>query len=313
MEKTAAIILIGLGASSRHEGVFYLFLVFIIIFMASRISRKIDVRRKFVKISRLLALSIGFSFCLNFLVPNATNAIEKPSSMYVTSLLPELGYINSIKPESLPKDIKAAMDQVSSGESLINSKKCESAGHMFFSSGFDANYADEISSEIPKMWIRMLILEPKLILYGHFCKTQAFLPPPISWGPSYIYWAPHGIQNPNDYGLQNRPLISGLEKVRAWQYLWDLEIRQNIFQWPGIFPLIMALMILDFKRRKLNIEALLLLFLLSSARLLTLGLLAFQQDLRLALIAHFCFVSATCIYALGILGTKKPNWIYKRF
>jgi hypothetical protein len=310
-EKTVAVIFIGLGASSRHEGVFYLALIFLVILTVSRASRKVEVRRKYGKISTFLLFSIGLSFCLNIIVPIVTNAAEKPGSMYITSLLPELGYMNSVKPESLPRDIKVAMDRVSSGESLINSKKCESAGYMFFSSGFDANYANQISSQIPKMWFRMMILEPKLMLYGHFCKSRAFLPPPISWGPSYIYWAPHGIQQPNNFGLQNRPLISGLETVKEWQYSWDLGKRVNIFQWPGVFPLIMALMILDLKRRRLNVEILLLLLLLSSTRLLTLGILAFQQDLRLALIAHFCFISGIFIYILGILEAKKPNWINK--
>jgi hypothetical protein len=312
LKRTVAVILIGFGASSRHEGVFYLVLIFLVILTVSRVSRKIEVRRKYGKISALLLFSIGLSFCLNILVPIATKAVEKPSSMYVTSLLPDLGYINSIKPESLPRDIHVAMNRVSSGESLINSRKCESAGYMFFSSGFDANYANQISSQIPKMWFRMLLSEPKLVLYGHFCKSRAFLPPPISWGPSYIYWVPHGIQQPNDFDLQNRPLLSGLEKVKEWQYSWDLGKRENIFQWPGVFPLIMVLMILDFKRRKLDVEILFLLFLLSSTRLFTLGILAFQQDLRLALITHFCFISGVFVYILGILEAKKPSWINKR-
>lgn len=259
----AAIGLLALGSTFRHDGPWTLILFGAVLLALGLVK----IKRNGMKII-LLAVSLGFAFISSLSLSAVASGLVKsepvPKYQRTLSFLLDLQYVNANYPEMLKPEIKASLDEISSGSSLEGAKSCSNT-YNFWNSGFNQEAADRYVYEIPKFWLKSMDSNARdTILKARFCRTSSVTPWPISRVPENGYWPTVGI-SPNSENFSHPiwayPLyLAGY----VWSYLWG--VNGNLIAWPGLhlsltFFILLRLRISNsISRLTVHISALLLLY-----------------------------------------------------
>jgi hypothetical protein len=227
----AAIGLLAVGSTFRHDGPWTLILFGIVLLTLGLVK----IRRNGMKIV-LIGVSLGFAFIFSLSISSVASGLVKsepvPRYQKTLSFLLDLQYVNANHPEMLKPEIKASLDEISSGPSLEGAKSCSNT-YNFWNPGFNQDAADKYVYEIPKFWLKSMDSNARdTILKARFCRTSSVTPWPISRVPEYGYWPTVGI-SPNSENFSHPiwayPLyLAGY----VWSYLWG--INGNLIAWPGL-------------------------------------------------------------------------------
>jgi hypothetical protein len=150
--------------------------------------------------------------------------------------LADLAYIASRTPNN-NSEIHETVAIYSTGDSLARSADCTNINGMVFSPGFNEINIDKNLGKILREFLDLVKSDPKLILRLHSCRAQAFIPPPLSSGPSYFYWTQMIILEPNDYSLSPSPPIPQVRELglKVWA-VWNSQLK--LLLWPGLVILV---------------------------------------------------------------------------
>jgi len=304
-----------IGSACRHEGPIVLVIDGLFVALVYLIYEKGGKKSEYVKIFSKFIFAAILSFFLNFALVNLVDATPAPTWMKYTSFLADLGYLRSENPRVFSDVDMKLMEEISTEDSKEFAANCTSSGWMINSSGFNTEAASANQQKFLGVWIRSLKADPRTLLKGRFCRTQAFLPPILSSGPSYVYWnhletsAPlvDGIfpsRDPNSRALVYSNSSSLRTLLSMWEIAWNYKWNLNIFQWPGLLGFLQLLfLILVFFMKRKPPRILIIFCIFSFARLLFLGLMAPGQDLRYALVTHLTF-TITLVYLIQNLVNK---------
>lgn len=225
------IIFISLGASLRHNG--WTLLLAIAIFMTLFLILKNYSFRRYLWV---IISSAVLSFSIIFLSAKLVDAKSASTWLTWSPALADLAYIASRTPNN-NSEIHETVALYSTGDSLARSADCTNINGMVFSTGFNEKNIDKNLGKILREFLGLAKSDPKLILRLHSCRAQAFLPPPLSSGPSYFYWTQMIIMEPNDYSLTPSPPIPLVRELglKVWS-VWDSQLK--ILLWPGLIVLV---------------------------------------------------------------------------
>lgn len=225
------VIFLSIGASFRHNG--WLLLLTIAILIALLLIFRNNLLKRYLWI--LITASTA-SFLI--IIMSAKLMDAKPASTWLTwsPALADLAYIASRTPNDA-SEIHETVALFSTGDSLTRSADCTNINGMVFSDGFKKNNLDKHLGKILQEFLTLVRSNPQLILRLHLCRAQAFIPPPISSGPSYFYWTQMIIIEPNDFKLTPNPPIPFIRELglKIWG-LWDSDLK--LLLWPGLVTLI---------------------------------------------------------------------------
>lgn len=225
------VIFLSIGASFRHNG--WLLLLTIAILIALLLIFRNNLLKRYLWI--LITASTA-SFLI--IIMSAKLMDAKPASTWLTwsPALADLAYIASRTPNDA-SEIHETVALFSTGDSLTRSADCTSINGMVFSDGFKKNNLDKHLGKILQEFLTLVRSNPQLILRLHLCRAQAFIPPPISSGPSYFYWTQMIIIEPNDFKLTPNPPFPFIRELglKIWG-LWDSDLK--LLLWPGLVTLI---------------------------------------------------------------------------
>ena len=270
-----------LGASFRHNGWLMLFTIAGVILIAVILKNKY-LKHYFWKIVAAGAISF-------LLIISASKLIDaKPASTWLTwsPAMADLAYLASRTPNDATS-IHETVALYSSGESLARSADCTTITGMVFSEGFSKENLDSKMNKIISEFIKLIKNDPRLVLRLHLCRSQAFIPPPFSAGPSYYYWTQMIILQPNDLNLIPNPPIDKVSEIslNLWKF-WDSNLKTLL--WPGLIVLASSLVFLINLKRHLrsNEESWVFWFLTMWSSLLSLIPWSVAQDFRYALLSY---------------------------
>jgi hypothetical protein len=225
------LIFISLGASLRHNG-WILLLAIAVLITLLLILKNYSLRRYLW----VIITSAVLSFSIIFLSAKLLDAKSTSAWLRWSPALADLAYIASRTPNN-NSEIHETVAIYSTGDSLARSADCTNINGMVFSPGFNENNIDKNLGKILREFLDLVKSDPKLILRLHSCRAQAFIPPPLSSGPSYFYWTQMIILEPNDYSLSPSPPIPQVRELglKVWA-VWNSQLK--LLLWPGLVILV---------------------------------------------------------------------------
>lgn len=228
---------LALGASFRHNGWVTLLAIAGLMSLAI-ILRSVSFKKYIYKV---FAAGI-LSFFIIFISAKLVDA--KPTSTWLTwsPALADLAYLAARTPNDA-SNIHETVALFSTGESLTRAADCTSINGMIFSPGFNSTSLDRNLDRIIREFLILVKSDPKLVMRLHLCRSQAFIPPPISTGPSYFYWTQKIIIAPNNFDLKPNPPIPIIREIglKIWK-LWDSY--PSYLLWPGFVILSASIFLL---------------------------------------------------------------------
>jgi hypothetical protein len=252
------IALTAVGSTFRHEGIFVLSLTLFFLLIYS-----VNLRLKSRSVSpiSLIAKSIAISILVSWVISttslSVTNAVKMPSWPRYFSFMADLAYVAATTPEKLSPKNLSIIQEISSGESLSAAKNCDTATGMIYSPGWSGSAIEKYKDQILSLWLEEAQSKAgQQLMFAHFCRGAAFLPPPFSTGLRGDFWEwtwwgsePNNIF-PNLEGLSSNPLVSQIEPIAAgWRGLWWVNGRA--FAWPGLHLVISFSLLLLLRRREI--------------------------------------------------------------
>ena len=272
---------LSLGASFRHNG--WVMLLAIAAFLILAIIFRIGNFKKYIfKILLAGILSL-------FIISISAKLVEaKPASTWLTwsPALADLAYLAARTPNN-DSNIHETVALFSTGESLNRAADCTSINGMVFSPGFNSSGLDRNLDRVVGEFLILLKSDPLLVLRLHLCRSQAFIPPPISSGPSYFYWTQKIVIEPNEYELKPNPPISLIRELglRIWG-LWDSN--PTYLLWPGFVVIGSSIfLILNIRNILMRSREIWLFFFLTMwGALLSIIPWSAAQDFRYALLSY---------------------------
>lgn len=299
--------LISFGSVFHHEGPVACIVISILL-LAWKILRKL--RKPIHNSQNLVGLPIRFAACgvigtlISMSAVVLSDADPKPRWQLTMNLLADLQYVNAQAGDALPPSTKRILDSISSGDSLTGARSCASINGMVFNDGFDFESANENALRMPSIWLDTLFSnQGKLLIKAHLCRAEAFLPPPIAWGPAYVYWLvqEQSIDNNQSISQGIPEALTQLEHnwTGLWiKYLWFLG-------WPGLH-LLTAVLALLFAKRIYNVDTSIpMVYVVGHA--LTLVVSTPAQDFRYAFSWNFISIGIACLLfsSRTTLGTAR--------
>lgn len=274
-------IVLCIASMFRHEAWISNIILCALLLIFSAISKTINLSKFVLPI--LVAAIIG---------PIASNAFVTisgagPSAKWVSTsaFLKDLQHVNLTNPGTLNVSDRRLLDAISNGQSKENARDCTGASGIVFAEGFNSMLADKHYLEIGKMWLRNLLGDAgPLLMKAHICGVQAFLPPPISTGPSATFWINDEIVTPNVLEIGVKEIIPGVRLLsQAWIGIWSNNAKY--IAWPGLHLLIIFLLCFNL-RNVISRDALAIICFVSLARIVTFLIFATAQDFRFVQIVY---------------------------
>ncbi len=292
-----AILLLGLGLSMRHEG-WIVGLLCVILFMLIGKLYKQSLRGV---VHTFLASSL-FAFTYIMGASHITNAQPVHDIQRYSAFLHDMTYARVVLGENMDSETTKFIDTMFPENVRDQALKCESAGYLTYQDGNDLDAIDRQSDEIIKVWINTLKSHPYTVLKARTCKIQAFLPPGLSVGPSYVYWWPSEIETSNVFTSQ-----IGLNKnihkaARNYIDTWSQLNRLNILQWPGLLATLFALALIFVRSLRSESSAMsiiVILFVVGLSRVVILWGIGSIQDLRYGYLPQVVFLIITVYLILS--------------
>lgn len=292
--------LLAVGSSMRHNGwPLLLSLGMVTIALAAFPSmRRIGLAAFGIGSVTAALLGVGFHGVTRI----ATDATPSPAVFRDLPALGDLAYAATVYPEVSPPDVVSYVDTFSTGESRAAAATCSSVNGLHLYSGFNNGAAGKNPGKTYALLWELAKENPKLVAYLRLCRAAAFLPPPLSSGPSYIFWLAPGIVA-NDLDVGTQPQIPSLHAIGvAWFDLWVKGA--HFVAWVGLWGLFgtVALLILFVLRvvDRRSFSAYLSVIWLG---LMTVAVWALGQDTRYAYIPLLIALVA-CAIALLALGER---------
>ena len=252
------VVLTGIGSTFRHEGVYVLGLVFLFLIFYSVYNRVMMRSTSLIYvIAKSIALSIVLSWIFSTTSVSLTNAVKMPSWTRHLSFVADLGYVAATAPEKLNPKTLSIILEISSGDSLSAAKNCDTSTGIVYSSGWSGPAVEKYEGQILSLWLKEAQSKAgQDLMYAHFCRGAAFLPPPFSTGLRGSFWEwtwwgsePNNIF-PNLENLRSSPLVPQLEPIASgWRGLWWANGRT--FAWPGLHLMIGFCLLLFLRRREI--------------------------------------------------------------
>jgi hypothetical protein len=296
-----------LGSSFRHDGWPSLFIFLVLIIAKVSLFKYLKFGNSFKKnklrLIGLLFISISFTIVLGNILVTLTNAKKIDSWWNVAPLVADLAYVSTTQPEKLPPEVNSQIASFTEGSSKIGAAVCQSVSNMVYSEGFKAPTLNLLSNKIWSEFPRLLLSKagPALVK-AHLCRSKAFIPFPLSFGPSYVYWVTSGIPMTeyNHHHLQVRYYFNRFStKVNSFVTYSNMWFGKLI--WPGaLLSLTYFLFLLNVVIRQKTSTRIAFLLLFVSARQIGLIIFGIAQDFRYAFTTYLI-----CIPILLYLGSEK--------
>jgi len=281
------------GSSFRHDGWPTLLILLILFLGKTLVSRLINHGTFSMKnepqIIGMLSISILVTILLGNVLIFLTGATKSDPWWNVASLVGDVAYVSTTQPELLPNKINAQVTSFTSGSSKIGAAQCQSMANMVYSEGFNLSAVNVASNKILNDYPKIIFSKAGLALVkAHLCRTQAFIPWPLSSGPSYVYWVTSGVpMTPyNHHNLQvsyySNKLSNATNKYITYSNTWAGRLI-----WPGAILSVTYFMFffLVLMSRKIN-QPITFLLAFVTARHVGLIIFGIAQDFRYAFITY---------------------------
>jgi hypothetical protein len=261
-----------------------------------------------VKILSTITLCLTIASFCNFGLPKILKSEPDPTAKF-SSVLPffhDIAYAIAKDPNHVPESAKIDIYKVIGQEGVEASLNCGSIWAIAASPGFDWAKGDEIASDVMQNWIKTLKSSASgSLLRGHFCRTSAFIPFPISLGPSPGWvWTNLGINNDSGYSLKQELVFP---KVTELGNYLNTSLLTNFYliNWPGF---VFSFVLVNFFVRKKRTRVETGLVLVSSIRELILVVLAPSQEFRFAFLLYICGYVYLCKLLNDIFEKTRPKY-----
>jgi hypothetical protein len=245
---------------------------------------------KLFKMKQLVVIFLMSSLSI-FLLGSATkifNIKQNPEIVKLFPLLHTAIYLSNEEPSLLGKDTVLELKQISPNYEHHSGFTCSAGGWAIGINGYDEKLANEFKDRLIPLNIDLLIKSPTEYLKMHVCRSAAFLPPPISNGPKYIYLYETKIYDNNlGYRLIDHKLSFTKIAFKVLTF-WDRHLF-NLY-WPGLQLLIIICIIISkvIYRRIQKFDILISIYLIGYT--LNLFLYTPGQDLRYGYITSLVFL-----------------------
>lgn len=296
----AGVSLLALGSSMRHNGWPLLLALGIATIALAALPSLRKVGLVAFGLGSVAAAILGVG--LHGVTALATNATPIPAVFRDLPALGDLAYAATVYPDDSPAGLVPFVDTFSTGESRAAAATCSSINGLFFYSGFDKRAAGQDSSQTYRLLWELAKANPKLVLYLHLCRSAAYLPPPLSTGPSYMVWLTPGVLA-NDLGVDTQPALPALHEVaRSWFDLWAKWA--GFVAWAGLWGLLGTVaLVLLFAYRLIGAKVLVAYLSVIWLGLSTVAIWALGQDIRYAYIP-LLVSQVACVLALMVVGGR---------
>lgn len=211
------------------------------------------------------------------------------------TILADLAYADAWHPDEMPPGLDAFVHRFANGDAFDRARECSVINGLIYSDGFDEVQANLVFRESLSWYAQLARTAPWYIVQARQCRAAAFLPPPMSIGPRFVYQNELSVFE-NDWGiraLEPVPILTSAAK--AWDGVWVAGGR--ILAWPGLLGLLGSIALLLRLRRRTALAFTTYVWLsVTWGSLLTISLVSVSQDFRYATVP--AFVGLTAVIAL---------------
>lgn len=292
------------GSQFRHDGWLTIF-VMTLLFWVFSLFRSIKPQPRLI--GRLI-ITLVISFLIMTFLPKIASDQEVRPWIRTSTLLHDLQYVNNTHPGLVAAEDAAILNIIATGPSRDGSRFCSNLNPLVYSEGFNQDFADKYSDRIIPMWLNQLFSTSfDELIAAHYCRVKAFLPPPFSQGPGYVYWIHPGIDQPNPIGVKDIPHMGVLTAAANTSIKW-LAINNAMFIWPGFISMVFLLLMIGKSPLRMQPIARVILVSLVLGRITTLSAVAPAQDFRYAFLIYL--IGIPLIFAAILIKLTKGRFKY---
>jgi hypothetical protein len=253
------IVVLIFGTLCRHEAWAIIFILAILCFVKSILSKETASKRLSLKLGACLLAVAMVSHSLDLFVNSTMHIAQPPKIMARVGLLADLEYVATTQPDLLiPSDLKL-LNQISQGRSALGAKTCTNPNGLIpngANSGFNSGLASLHAGDLISMWLRNWSHGAGApLVFAHLCRVQAFIPPFFASPPTYIEWMTFGINttNDNNYHLKSWRPIPIITSAAESLYMF-FNFNSAVLGWPALYLLIILILYgyLRFRNSKRN-------------------------------------------------------------
>lgn len=210
----------------------------------------IKAKFKRTEIFAMILLTTTSSMFITNTLNSILSAREVDNSLRYVVPLHDLTNLSLLHKEDL--ELRAYTNKFSTGSSLEGASFCPNVNPFLYTKDYKAQLVTELSPQPIEKWIEYSLKYPLDVLRNHKCRSAAFLPFPISFGPKYTYFIHPGIDE-NSFKFEFEPLFANLNNA----LLQIINLLGGVFLWPGMI-ITLHYLVVALHRRQIDSEDILL-------------------------------------------------------